>query len=106
MSNEPGTYTPTFFDRHGANAAAYMTAGAWGISIGGLLFVVLAASGHALERIVAGLGVALFVGGIGPAIGHLFGTTWRLIAVDGGSTPSVPQYSYEHSLIMQGKVAE
>jgi hypothetical protein len=106
MPDSPDAYKPTFFDRHGPDAAAYVSASVWGVSIGSVFFVVLAGSGHALEGLVLGVPVALVVGGLGPAMGYVFGSTWRLIAVDGGSTPSVPQYSYEQSLIMQGKVAE
>jgi tetratricopeptide (TPR) repeat protein len=106
LSIEPMSYRRTFFDRHGPDAAAYLTAGVWGAVMAVLAFPLLNRHGITFAGVAGSLGVGALVGGLGPAIGHLAGSAWHAVALDGGSTPGAPQYSYEHSLIMRGRVAE
>lgn len=101
--SQPSPYRVTFFDRHGPAAAAYMTSAAWGLSMGGLMFVATSSNGLNLRGVLLSLATALFIAGIGPAAGHAVGSFWNTVAVSGSSTPSTPQYSYEQSLVMQGK---
>jgi hypothetical protein len=106
IAENPGAYKRTFFDRHGPEAAAYVSAGVWGVAIGSVMLVVSLAGGAGFLGVIASLVTAAVVAGMGPTIGYVFGSFWNTVAVNGGSTPSVPQYSYEQALIMQGKVAE
>jgi hypothetical protein len=106
MIDRDSVYKRTFFDKYGPEAAGYVTSAVWGLPIGLLTFLAVCIHGFSLRAVLFGLLAGLLVAALGPGIGYAFGTIWRTIAVDGGSTPSVPQYSYEQSLIMQGKVDE
>jgi hypothetical protein len=106
MTNPPDEYKPTFFDRHGPGAAGLVTARLWGVCIGLLTLALLSRNGLTIKSVAGGIGAGVLVAGLGPALGFAFETIWGAIAVNGGSTPSTPQYSYEKSLVMQGRIDE
>jgi len=107
MTQPPTQYKPTFFDRHGPEAAGILTARVWGVAMGLVTFAILSSvRGLTLVSVLGGIGGGVLVGNLGPVLGSLFGGMWNTIAVNGGSTPSTPQYSREHSLVMQGKIDE
>ena len=104
MTSERDAYRTTFFDRHGPVAASYVTSGVWGLAIGCVTFAIANHHGLTLGGIVASVAAALFTGTLGPTLGHVAGSIWNTIAVNGGSTPSQPQYSYQQTLVMQGRI--
>lgn len=105
---EPKEYKPTLFDRHGAAAADYVRAYAYGLMVFGLVFGIGTAASRELSfimlfaAIIAGLGVTWAALAISGAVGW----TWKRMMVDGASTPYVEQYSYQQALVMQGKLDE
>jgi len=107
MTQPPTQYKPTFFDRHGPEAAGILTARVWGLAMGLLTFAILSSQrGLTLGTVLGGICGGILVGNLGPLLGSLFGGMWNTIAVNGGSTPSTPQYSRVHALVMQGKIDE
>ena len=107
MTQPPTQYKPTFFDRHGPEAAGILTARVWGVAMGLVTFAILSsARGLTVATVLGAIGGGVLVGNLGPVLGSLFGGMWNTIAVNGGSTPSTPQYSRERSLVMQGKIDE
>ncbi len=103
-----GEYRRTIFDKHGPAALDRIRA----LSYGGMVFgLTLGALALAMGQVsvwtfvfalVAGLataGVSLLLGGVaGGGLMHL--------TMSGASTPYEEQYSYQQSLVMQGKVNE
>lgn len=98
-------YKPTFFDRYGPDGGLYLRAS------GGFV-LVLAASvcgfallGRLTFTAFAGcLAAALLVGVAPVLLANGVGSTYKRFMVDGSSTPYTEQYSYEQSLVMQGRV--
>ena len=100
-------YKPTFFDRHGPGAAGLLTSAVWGVAMGVLTLALLSSKqGFGVMTVLESIGAGVLVGGLGPALGNLFGGLWNTIAVNGSSTPSVPDFSREQTLVMQGKIDE
>jgi hypothetical protein len=107
MTQPPADYKPTFFDRHGPGAAGLVTARVWGVAMGFVTLAILSgARGLTAMTVLESVAAGLLTSNLGPAIGNLFGGFWNTVAVNGGSTPSTPQFSREQSLVMQGKVDE
>lgn len=100
-------YKSSFFDRHGPDGGLYLRA------LGGFVSVLgISASGFAMNGLLtlpifAGCVVAAgLVGAVPLAIASGAGWTFKRLMVDGSSTPYVEQYSYQQSLVMQGRVDE
>jgi tetratricopeptide (TPR) repeat protein len=80
-------------------------AAGYGVMIFGLVFgVVISRTGFHWWSVP----IATLAGGIGASSGWIFGEmiggTWKRFMVDGTSTPYREQYSYQQSLVMQGRV--
>ncbi len=101
------TYKPTLFDRHGPDAANILRALGFGIPIFFVTTgVLLSQIGSHWWGIPVSLGGGALVGSVGWLVGEAFGRGWKHVAVDGSSTPYEPQFSFEQSLVMQGRVDE
>ena len=104
---EPREYKLTLFDRHGPVALDYLRAWAFGLLVFGLVVGVLATQRALTVRTLLGaLAAGAAAGGGGFLLGHLVGTGWKAVAVDGGSTPYQEQYSYQQALVMRGQIDE
>lgn len=98
-------YKPTLFDRHGPAAEGILKAWGYGLLVFGLVSGVLIMQiGFVWWELPLGAGFGALAGGSGWLAGHIFGTAWKHVAVDGSSTPYERQFSYEQSLVMQGRV--
>ena len=103
-----GEYRRTIFDKHGPAALDRIRALAYGGMVFGLTLGVLAlAMGRVsgwtfVFALVAGLATA----GVSLLLGGVAGSGWTHLMMSGASTPYEEQYSYQQSLVMQGKVNE
>jgi hypothetical protein len=99
------TYKPTLFDRHGPAAGEMLRALGYGVMVFGLVAgVLIARTGFHWWTIPIAAGAGVVAGGAGWLIGEMVGGAWKRFAVDGASTPYKEQYSYQQSLVMQGRV--
>jgi tetratricopeptide (TPR) repeat protein len=103
-----GDYKPTFLDRHGPEGIQQAVAVTWGAAVFVIAFVALLSHvGHpSLFMVIACAAAALAVASAGVVLSHGAGWTWKRFMVDGTSTPYVEQYSYQQSLVMQGRLDE
>jgi outer membrane protein assembly factor BamD (BamD/ComL family) len=74
----------------------------------GLTFGVLALATGSLSfwLVVIALAAALATSGASLLLGRLAGDGWTAMTISGSSTPYEEQYSYQESLVMQGRVDE
>ncbi len=101
----PMAYKPTLFDRHGPDAGHLLQAWGYGLLIFALTTgTLMARVGFRWWELPVGAGLGALGGGIGWFIGSVIGDAWNAVAVDGSSTPYERQFSYEQSLVMQGRV--
>jgi hypothetical protein len=105
--DDPPVYKTTLFDRLGPDAAIVVRAWGLGLTVFGISFAAFALQGG--MSIWTFAGSALF--GVIAAGGGLWisNTTGRVVTevfLSGSGAPSVAQYSYQQSLVMQGKVDE
>jgi len=100
-------YKPTIFDRHGPAALERIRALSYGGMVFGLTFGVMALEvGFSVWTLVVPLVAAMATAGAAFFLGKAAGDGWTRIAVSGASTPYEEQFSYQQSLVMQGKVDE
>lgn len=100
-------YKPTLFDRHGPAALDRVRALSYGAMVFGLTFGVLALeTGISIWTFVFALLAGAATAGLGFLFGKVAGDGWHRVAVSGASTPYEEQFSYQQSLVMQGKVDE
>ena len=103
-----GEYRRTIFDKHGPAALDRIRALAYGGMVFGLTLGVLALAMGRVSvwtlayALVAGLATA----GVSLLMGVVAGGGWTHLTMSGASTPYEEQYSYQQSLVMQGKVNE
>ena len=98
-------YKPTFFDRHGPDGALRLRAIGKAAAVFAISVIGFALYGHLTMAIIAAcFAVAAFVAWAPLALANGAGATYKRFMVDGTSTPYVEQYSYEQSLVMQGRV--
>src|SRR5689334_16070407 len=98
-------YKPTIFDVHGPAALDRIRALSYGAMVFGLAFGVMGLEvGFSIWTFV----VPLLAGGATARAAFFLGTAvgngWTRFAVSGASTPYEEQFSYQQSLVMQGKV--
>ncbi len=105
---EQKEYKLTMFDRHGAAAADIVRARAYGLMVFGLVFGIGSALTRQLSWTIffAAILSGIVISWAAQAIANSVGWTWKRFMVDGASTPYVEQYSYQQSLVMQGKLDE
>ncbi len=100
-------YKPTLFDRHGPAALEQVRALSYGAMVFGLVFGALALEiGFSVWTFVVPLMAAVGTAGSAFLLGRAAGEGWTRFAVSGASTPYEEQFSYQQSLVMQGKVSE
>ena len=100
-------YKPTLLDRHGPAAMARLQALSYGAMVFALTFGALALeTGLSIWTFVCPPVVAVLTAGIAFGLGKAAGDGWHHIAMSGASTPYEEQFSYQQSLVMQGKVNE
>lgn len=100
-------YRRTIFDRHGPAALDRIRSVAYGGMVFGLTFGVLALKmGLSVWTFVFALAAGVATAAVGMLLSRAAGDAWTAVAVSGGSTPYEEQYSYQQSLVMQGKVGE
>ena len=103
-----GEYRRTIFDKHGPAALDGIRALAYGGMVFGLTLGVLALAMGRVSvwtlayALVAGLATA----SVSLLMGVVAGGGWTHLTMSGASTPYEEQYSYQQSLVMQGKVNE
>src|SRR5215216_38875 len=102
----PPEYKPTFFDRHGPDAGTYVRAIGAGVIAFLMTFGVTSARGNPWRAFFISLGAGLLTGGSGIIVGSLAAGLTSRFVFGGGTTPYVPQYSYQDALIQQGKLDE
>jgi len=112
MSHE---YQPTLFERYGPDAGNIIRAAGYGMMGFGLTFPMFCLVSRKLELgmlatfslvMFGSLAAGLCVGFLGAFVGSAAGNTWKRLAVDGTSTPYKERYSYQQSLVMQGRSAD
>ena len=100
-------YKPTLFDRHGPAALERVRALSYGAMVFGLTFGVLALeTGFSVWTFVCPPVVGALTAGVAFVFGKAAGDGWHHLALSGASTPYEEQFSYQQSLVMQGKVDE
>src|SRR5690242_1293133 len=100
-------YKPTIFDVHGPAALDRIRALSYGAMVFGLTFGVMALEvGFSVWTLIVPLVAAVTTAGVGFFLGKAAGDGWTRFAVSGASTPYEEQFSYQQSLVMQGKVEE
>lgn len=100
-------YKPTLFDRHGPDAANLIRAVGFGLMVFGLTAgAIISQGGLSFATIVFALVAGTVAGGSGLALGVGAGWAWKRLTVDGRSTPYQENYSYQQTLVMQGRLAE
>jgi hypothetical protein len=98
-------YRPTFFDRHGPDGGLYLRASGGFALVLAISAAGFALFGHLTFTAFAGCLAAALLVGVAPVwLANGVGSTYKRFMVDGSSTPYVEQYSYEQSLVMQGRV--
>jgi hypothetical protein len=99
-------YKPTFLDRYGPEGVQSLVAAVWGFAVFIIAFAVLVSQiAHpSFLMVIACAAAALAVAGTGVWLSRTAGWIWKRFLVDGTSTPYVEQYSYQQSLVMQGRV--
>ena len=101
------TYRRTLFDKHGPAAFDRIKALSYGGMVFGLTFGALALElGLSVWTFVYSLAAAALTAGVSLALSKAAGDGWTAVAISGASTPSVAQFSYQQSLVMQGKLDE
>lgn len=100
-------YQPTIFDRYGADAALGLRAAGYGLMVFGLVtgVVIVKVGFHWWTLPMALIGGSICAG-VSWWLSENAGKAWKTVLVDGASTPSVEQYSYQDSLIMRGEIDE
>ena len=100
-------YKPTIFDQHGPAALDRIRALSYGAMVFGLTFGVLALEiGFSVWTLVVPLIAAAATAGSAFLLGKSAGEVWTRFTVSGASTPYEEQFSYQQSLVMQGKINE
>jgi hypothetical protein len=106
-------YKPTLFDCNGPDAKFLLQGAGYVVLIFALTLVLFTVLTWKLQ--LHGLAAAAFIligaSGSAAAVGWLalrfvaaVGNTWMRFAVDGTSTPYKEQYSYQQTLVMQGRL--
>jgi tetratricopeptide (TPR) repeat protein len=101
---EPKEYKPTLFDRHGAAAADYVRAYAYGLMVFGLIFGTAGPYIGMFMAAIAGAAAGLLVTWFALGLTNAVGWAWKRIMMDGTSTPYIEQYSYQQALVMKGQL--
>ncbi|MFL5613525.1 MAG: tetratricopeptide repeat protein [Gemmatimonadaceae bacterium] len=102
-----GEYKRTIFDRHGPAAADRVQAITYGAMVFGLTFGVMALEmGISIWTPIIALAAGALAAGATMALSGAVGGAVYHITATGASTPYEEQYSYQQSLVMQGKVDE
>ena len=79
----------------------------FGAMVFGLTFGALALqSGISLWTLLYSMLAAMVTAGLALLLGKAAGDGWQKVAIGGASTPYEEQFSYQQSLVMQGKVNE
>ena len=100
-------YKPTLFDRHGPAALDRIRALGYGAMVFGLTFGALALEiGVSLWTLVYSLLAAATTACLAILLSKAAGGGWHRVAMSGASTPYEEQFSYQQSLVMQGKIEE
>ena len=105
MTNPP-EYKPTFVDRHGPAAELYIKSVGFGVLAFIITFAVTSVHGVTWKTFLGSVGAGVLTGGLGPLLGYLASRFASTIVYGASSTPYVPQYSYQDSLIQQGRLAD
>jgi hypothetical protein len=109
------SYKLTLFDREGPDAGLIIRVNTYGLMAGGVSLPIVAA--FAVKLNIRGLMFILFLVGVPVVIGVLVrAMIWRImggsevavrVMLEGGaSTPYTEQYSYQQTLVMQGRLNE
>jgi len=104
---ESGTPKPTFLDRFGPEGLQHAAALGWGVAV--FIMALAALATHVRLTFLVVLGCAAAAASVVAGVVFIpaaVGWGWKRFFVDGTSTPYVEQYSFEDSLVMQGRVDE
>jgi hypothetical protein len=116
VEKEPPPYKPTMFDRHGPDAGGRMRAFAYGsmvfgITLGAMIFTVGPGASRLpwwmiLLGILAPVVAGTLVGAVAFSLSSAAGAAYKHLMVSGSTTPYKEQYSYQQTLVMQGRLDE
>jgi hypothetical protein len=109
------SYKRTLFDREGPDAGLIIRVNTYGLVAGGVSLPIVAA--FAVKGNIRGAMFIVFLISVPVVIGFLVrAMIWRIMAASetsvrvvlegGGSTPYTEQYSYQQTLVMQGRLNE
>jgi tetratricopeptide (TPR) repeat protein len=110
-----GSYKTTLFDREGPDAGIKIKAYSYAAIAGGLSvpvffgFSSMAGLGPAATMALVILGPVLLTFGVGKMVLRMLrtaGEAVRVVLEGGSSTPYTEQYSYQQTLVMQGRLDE
>ena len=99
-------YKPTLTDRLGPDAGMYVQCVGYGVLAFVLTFGVTSMHGATWKNFIASVGAGILTAGLGPLLGFLASRGATTIVYGANTTPYVPQYSYQDSLIQQGRLAD
>src|ERR1043166_8206740 len=105
-------YKLTLFDRHGPDALSIVRSLAYATMVFGLCIPLFWMAAYKVDMPV-GKGIVFVIGwstiaglgagAVGYLMGHGTGAAWKHLMMAGSSTPYKEQYSYQQSLVMQGR---
>jgi tetratricopeptide (TPR) repeat protein len=114
VEKEPSPYKPTMFDRHGPAAGDRLRAFAYGltvfaITLAALIFTLGQGSARlpwwiTLLLLLAPVVAGAIVSAIALGLSSAAGATYKHLMVSGSTTPYKEQYSYQQTLVMQGRL--
>jgi tetratricopeptide (TPR) repeat protein len=98
-------YKRTLFDHHGPAAFDYMRVWSYGALVFGLTVAAITLRlGFRWWTIPVAAVASAVVGMLAWLAANAAGNAWKHVAIDGGSTPYVEQYSQQQALVMQGRL--
>ena len=104
---QPTEYKRTLFDRRGPDAVLLLRAVGAAILVFGITLIAsILQFGFSAKLLAMGLLAACFTGGFAYFLAHGVGGAVKRIALDGAGSPYREQFSYQQTLVMQGKVDE
>jgi len=115
MADRP-SYKQTLFDRLGPDAGHSVRSTIYGLALGPVFFMLLLGVGsihlhlsgwqNLLFALVGGVLIGVAVAKVPVMIGETAGKGASVVVAGGSTTPYTEQYSYQQTLVMQGRLDE
>jgi hypothetical protein len=93
-------------ERHALDVVDHLRAATYGLAVFTLSLVgcLLAFGRISASGFLVCLGAGAATAAMGSLVGSLAGSFWTTVFVKGAGSPSVPDYSYEQSLVVRGEI--